>query len=53
MLVSELVSAIYEDNFSHLELIWNMGGDCDCVTCRVMATINGYWKADLDEEEGE
>jgi hypothetical protein len=29
--IAELIEAIYEDNYSHLEFMESMnGGDCDC-----------------------
>jgi hypothetical protein len=41
--IDELLTAIYEDNFSHFELIENMnGGDCDCFLHQAMALIVGY-----------
>lgn len=30
MNVDKLINLIYEDNYSHLDFIDNMGGDCDC-----------------------
>ena len=42
--VGRLVDNIYNDNFSHLELIDNMGGDCDCVIHTTLATILDYWE---------
>lgn len=42
--IDELVTAIYEDNYSHLEFIEQMsGGDCDCNVCHTMQTILKYW----------
>jgi hypothetical protein len=41
--IDELLTAIYEDNFSHFELIENMnGGDCDCFLHQTMGLIVGY-----------
>jgi len=40
--IDELVTAIYEDNYSHLELIM-AGGDCDCKICSTIQTILEYW----------
>ncbi len=51
MLVSELMNAIYEDHYSHLEFIDNMGGKCICPTHQMIETIKKYWKVDLEEEE--
>ena len=42
--IDELLTAIYEDNYSHLEFIEQMiGGDCDCKVCLTMQTILKYW----------
>jgi len=42
--ISELVEAIYEDNFSHIDFMDNMGGDpCDCHICNTLETIIKYW----------
>jgi hypothetical protein len=42
--IDELVTAIYEDNYSHLEFIEQMsGGDCDCNICTTMQTVLKYW----------
>jgi len=37
--VHELVTKIYEDNYSHFDFMENMGGDCDCNLHLTMATI--------------
>jgi hypothetical protein len=42
--IDELVTEIFEDNYSHFEFIDNMnGGDCDCVLHTTMSTIIKYW----------
>jgi hypothetical protein len=42
--IDELVNEIYEDNFSHFDLIENMNsGDCDCHLHKTMETITKYW----------
>jgi hypothetical protein len=42
--IDELCTAIYEDNYSHIEFIENMnGGDCDCAIHLTMNTIMKYW----------
>jgi len=41
--IDELITEIYEDNFSHCEFIENMGGDCDCNLHMTMSTITKYW----------
>jgi hypothetical protein len=41
--IDELLTAIYEDNFSHFEFMENMnGGDCDCFLHQAMSLIVGY-----------
>ena len=41
--VNELLQAIYEDNYSHLEFMENMGGgDCDCNIHFTMNLIAQY-----------
>jgi hypothetical protein len=45
MHTARLMQAIYEDHFSHLDLIENMnGGDCDCNIHQVLNTIDAYTK---------
>jgi hypothetical protein len=42
--IDELVTMIYEDNYSHIEFMENMnGGDCDCYIHLTMNTIMEYW----------
>jgi hypothetical protein len=41
--IHELVTAIYEDNYSHFEFMENMnGGDCDCNLHQTMNVIAMY-----------
>jgi hypothetical protein len=41
--IDELITNIYEDNFSHLEFMENMnGGDCDCNIHQAMNLIEEY-----------
>ena len=41
--IDELITNIYEDNFSHLEFMENMnGGDCDCNIHQAMNLIESY-----------
>jgi hypothetical protein len=43
MNVDQLMQAIYEDHFSHIDLIENMNsGDCDCNIHQVLTTIDAY-----------
>ena len=41
--INQLVNEIYEDNYSHIELDDNMGGDCDCHIHVTLNTIVKYW----------
>ena len=42
--IDELVTEIYEANFSHFDFIENMNsGDCDCSLHNTMNTILKYW----------
>ena len=42
---AEIITQLYEDNYSHFDFIDNMnGGDCDCVIHLVMNTLNHYDK---------
>jgi hypothetical protein len=41
--IDELLTNIYEDNYSHFEFMENMnGGDCDCSLHQAMALIVSY-----------
>jgi hypothetical protein len=42
--VGQLVDKIYNNNYSHLELIDNMGGDCDCLIHNTLNVILEYWE---------
>lgn len=42
--IDELVTHIYEENFSHFDFMDNMGaGDCDCSLHTTMQVIMQYW----------
>jgi hypothetical protein len=42
--ISELVEAIYEENYSHFDFIDEMNsGECDCNLHMTMNTILKYW----------
>jgi uncharacterized Fe-S center protein len=41
--IAQLVEHIYEDNFSHIDFMDNMGGDCDCAIHSTLETILQYW----------
>lgn len=41
--IAELIQAIYDDNYSHLEFMENMGGgDCDCNIHQTLWLIAQY-----------
>lgn len=41
--IEEVMNTIYEDNESHFEFMWNMGGgDCDCNLHQTMGVLSGY-----------
>jgi hypothetical protein len=43
--INELVQTIYDNNFSHLDFMDNMGGeDCDCNIHTTLNTILQYWE---------
>lgn len=49
--IDELVTTIYEDNYSHFEFMENMnGGDCDCLLHSAMTLIVRYWEGDYGDE---
>jgi len=42
--IDELLTTIYEDNFSHFDFMDNMnGGECDCNLHTAMELIVKYW----------
>lgn len=42
MTAAELIERIYEDNFSHVDFMDNMGGDCDCAIHITLNTMANY-----------
>ena len=38
----KVINTIYQDNFSHLDFMDNMGGDCDCIIHNVLNYLHGY-----------
>lgn len=47
--IHELITAIYEDNYSHFDFIENMnGGDCDCNLHQTMNVIAAYEEGLVD-----
>ena len=41
--IAQLVEHIYEDHFSHVDFIDNMGGTCNCAIHNTLDTILEYW----------
>ena len=40
---NEVINIIYDDNYSHLEFMDNMGGeDCDCLIHNVLNYLHEY-----------
>ena len=38
----KVINKIYEDNYSHLDFMDNMGGDCDCNIHNVLNFLHEY-----------
>jgi len=38
----KVINVIYEDNYSHLDFMDNMGGDCDCNVHTVLNFLHEY-----------
>ena len=38
----KVINIIYEDNYSHLDFMDNMGGDCDCIIHNVLNYLHEY-----------
>ena len=38
----KVINTIYEDNYSHLDFMDNMGGDCDCIIHNVLNYLREY-----------
>jgi hypothetical protein len=38
----KVINTIYQDNFSHLDFMDNMGGDCDCIIHNVLNYLHEY-----------
>lgn len=52
--IDELLTAIYEDNYSHFEFMENMnGGDCDCNLHATMNIIVAYQEGLIEGPWGE
>jgi hypothetical protein len=52
--IHELITAIYEDNYSHFDFMENMnGGDCDCNLHQTMNVIAMYEEGLVPDREEE
>lgn len=38
----KVINVIYEDNYSHVDFMDNMGGDCDCQIHMVLSFLHEY-----------
>jgi hypothetical protein len=38
----KVINTIYQDNFSHVDFMDNMGGDCDCIIHNVLNYLHEY-----------
>jgi hypothetical protein len=47
--INDLINEIYEDNYSHLEFMENMGGDCDCILHQTLWLISQYAGIEVGE----
>lgn len=41
-LFNKVIQIIYNDNYSHLDFMDNMGGDCDCNIHTVLTLLHDY-----------
>ena len=41
-LINQVIQDIYEDNFSHVDFMDNMGGDCDCNIHQLLQGLASY-----------
>jgi uncharacterized Fe-S center protein len=48
MTANELIEKIYEDNFSHVDFMDNMGGDCDCNIHNCLNLMAQYMGIEVD-----
>jgi len=48
MTAEQLIEIIYEDNFSHVDFMDNMGGDCDCHIHTTLLTMCKYLGIEVD-----
>ena len=41
-MLDQVIQTIYEDNYSHIDFMDNMGGDCDCNIHTVLTLLHEY-----------
>lgn len=39
---NQVIQTIYDENFSHVDFMDNMGGDCDCVIHTTLQFLHEY-----------
>ena len=39
---NKVIHTIYNDNYSHIDFMDNMGGDCDCIIHTVLNFLHEY-----------
>ena len=47
-LINQAIQDIYEDNFSHIDFMDNMGGDCDCNIHQLLQGLASYIGVDTE-----
>lgn len=47
-LINQVIQDIYEDNFSHVDFMDNMGGDCDCNIHQLLQGLASYIGVDSE-----
>jgi hypothetical protein len=39
---NQVIQTIYEENFSHIDFMDNMGGDCDCIIHTTLRYLHAF-----------
>ena len=39
---NQVIQTIYDENFSHVDFMDNMGGDCDCIIHNVLNYLHEF-----------
>ena len=47
-LINQVIQDIYEDNYSHVDFIDEMGGDCDCNVHELLKGLAQYIGVDTE-----